>query len=312
MVCVNCLTYNHSAWIKDAMDSFCMQETSFPYVCTIVDDYSNDGEQEIIRSYIVENFNLNDAIYEEIQSPDYNLIFAQHKSNKNCFFVVYFLNVNHYQIKKSKRPYFLVWMNRSKYVAMCEGDDYWLDSQKLEKQVVFLEAHPQHTLCIHSYRRDSYYNDDKSSTEIYKYPHNLDIIPDIDVLCGAGMFAATSSMIYRAKSVEDYPKWARLAPVSDRALQLLLFSRGYIGYLHDLMSVYRVGVPGSWTMRINRNRRENRQNTKRFIQMYYAFDEWSEKKYHSLVRYSLFLLRIRSIKNLFLGLISRSYHRLCD
>ena len=128
MVCVNCLTYNHSSWIADAMNGFCQQEMASPFVCTIVDDNSNDGEQDVIKSYLEDNFNLTDAaIAVNEETPDYQLIFAQHKTNLNCFFAVYFLRYNHYQIKKTKRPYFLTWSNQSKYVAMCEGDDYWIN-----------------------------------------------------------------------------------------------------------------------------------------------------------------------------------------
>ena len=59
-VCVRCMTYNHSAFIEDAMNGFCMQRTNFPFVCIIVDDASTDSEQEVIKNYLQKNFLLED------------------------------------------------------------------------------------------------------------------------------------------------------------------------------------------------------------------------------------------------------------
>ena len=124
MVCVKCLTYNHAPYIEDAMNGFCIQETSFPFVCVIIDDASMDGEQEVIKNYLEHHFDLSDkhAICME-ETEDYSLTFARHKSNANCFFAVYLLKYNHDQIKKSKNAYFNEWSNCVQYYANCEGDD---------------------------------------------------------------------------------------------------------------------------------------------------------------------------------------------
>ena len=60
IVCVRCITFNHANYIEDAMNGFTMQETNFPYVCTILDDASTDGEQEVIKKYLQEHFDLED------------------------------------------------------------------------------------------------------------------------------------------------------------------------------------------------------------------------------------------------------------
>lgn len=144
MVCARCFTYNHAPYIEDAMNGFCMQKTSFPYVCVIVDDASIDGEQEIIKNYLDNHFELEDKnIVLHDETDDYILTFARHKTNLYCFFAVIFLKYNHYSIKKSKVPYFAQWYDKAKYVAMCEGDDYWIDPYKVQEEVNILERNEQ-------------------------------------------------------------------------------------------------------------------------------------------------------------------------
>lgn len=141
LVRVQCATYNHVHYITDALDGFCMQQTNFPFVCTIIDDASTDGEQEVIKKYIQEHFDIQDSSVAYEKDADYgNITFAQHKTNKNCYFAVICLKENHYSQKKSKKPYITEWAD-TKYEALCEGDDYWIDPMKLQKQVDFLEEH---------------------------------------------------------------------------------------------------------------------------------------------------------------------------
>ena len=83
-VSVTCMTFNQSKYIRDAMDGFCMQETDFPFVCTIVDDASTDGEQGVLKKYLHDNFvfTVNSVAYKK--ETDYaHISFAQHKTNKN-------------------------------------------------------------------------------------------------------------------------------------------------------------------------------------------------------------------------------------
>ena len=149
-VCVECLTFNHAQYIEDCMNGFTMQQTDFPYVCCILDDASTDGEPDVIRKYLQGNFDMeNDSVARNEETADYVFCFAQHKTNKNCYFAVYFLKYNHYKIKKNKRQYIEERYNNAKYVACCEGDDYWTEPLKLQKQVEFLEHHPDYVL-VHS------------------------------------------------------------------------------------------------------------------------------------------------------------------
>lgn len=149
LVRVSCMTYNHAPYIVDAMNGFTIQQTNFPFVCTIIDDASTDGEPEIISKYLQVNFELEDkSIVRKEETDDYILIFARHITNINCYFAVIFLKYNHYSIKKIKSPYVAEWKD-TKYTALCEGDDYWTDSQKLQKQVDFLNLNQDYSMCFH-------------------------------------------------------------------------------------------------------------------------------------------------------------------
>lgn len=184
-VCVECMTFNQATYIKDTLDGFCMQQTSFPYVCIVMDDASTDGEQEVITKYLHDNFNLNDgAIVRTDETDDYVMTFAQHRNNLNCFFAVFFLKYNHYSKGIRKESYYAEWRNASKYLAMCEGDDYWTLPTKLQVQYDYLESHPNVVLSCHRYSvldvatgqceiGENPYFDSKSNSKVTEFEFDL-------------------------------------------------------------------------------------------------------------------------------------------
>ncbi len=147
---ISCMTYNHAPYITDAMNGFVIQQTDFPFVCTIIDDASTDGEPEIINQYLADHFN---KVVLDIPTADetdeYTRVFARHKENKNCYFLVFLLKYNHYSIGKPKLTSVYDLIDAIPYIAICEGDDYWTDPLKLQKQVDFLEANVDYSLCFH-------------------------------------------------------------------------------------------------------------------------------------------------------------------
>lgn len=150
-VCVRCFTFNQSEYITDAMNGFCMQETNFPFVCCIVDDASIDGEQEVLNKYVENNFNLAETSVSYKKETGYAFItYAQHKTNKNCYFAVLLLKENHYStpsLKAQKMSYLNEWMSPCIYEAICEGDDYWIDNKKIQDQYDYLESHNDFSMC---------------------------------------------------------------------------------------------------------------------------------------------------------------------
>ena len=237
MVCVHCVTFNHSNYITDAMNGFTMQETNFPFVCTIVDDASTDGEQEVISNYLRKHFDLEDktSVRNE-ETDDYVLTFAQHKTNRNCYFTVLYLKYNHYSIKKSKKSYFEVW-NDTKYVAMCEGDDYWTDPLKLQRQVSFLK---QSTDYLAVAENSFIYNTIKETKTLFSTEEERDLT--LDELISKRRFATASVLctqkIYRAFHEHTF-KYRY-----DTMIWSFIASKGKFKYLTDVSSVYRRGMQG--------------------------------------------------------------------
>lgn len=122
------------------MNGFVMQKTDFPFVALIVDDASTDGNAQILTNYFYLHFDTEDSSIALREETDYGtVLFARHLSNANCYFAILLLKENHYSQGKSKRRYLGRWMDDSMFIAYCEGDDYWTDSVKLQKQVDILK-----------------------------------------------------------------------------------------------------------------------------------------------------------------------------
>lgn len=129
MVLCSTITYNQAQYITDTMNGFCMQQTNFPFVCYIIDDASMDGEQDMIEAYLNEHFQMEVAEHYELELA--NVIVAKHITNPNCTFAVYLLKRNLWKEPDLKYSHRKPWTNRCKYIALCEGDDYWTDPLKL-------------------------------------------------------------------------------------------------------------------------------------------------------------------------------------
>lgn len=280
LIRVSCMTFNHASYIDDAMNGFCMQDTKFPFVCTIIDDASTDGEPDVIRRYLAEHFAINDEMTAcKEETEDYVMQFAQHKTNKNCFFAVLFLKYNHYSIKKSKSPYLKDWED-TKYVAICEGDDYWTDSLKLQKQFDFMETHPECSMCFHASKKLM------PSGDLIPYapsPRKETYLTE-DVIIGGGAFMATNAMFYCNELLQSEPKPAfwNECPIGDLPTALFFAAKGRVGYIDEVMSVYRVGVVGSWTSRQNTLKKRH-SHYKAIIKMYNQYDEYTGFKYHAAI-----------------------------
>lgn len=280
IVCVRCMTFNHAPYIVDAMNGFTMQQTTFPFVCTIVDDASTDGEQEIIRNYLQENFDLEDqTVVRNEETEDYVLCFAQHKTNKNCYFAVLWLKYNHYK-KKSKSPYIVEWNENVKYKAICEGDDYWIDPLKLQKQFDCMETHPEYSLCFHA----NYELFPSGEKKIYKPKELKEQYSPDDVILGGGGFMATCSMFYRSEYLlnEDRPDFWKHCPIGDLPSMLYFVTKGKFGYINEVMSVYRRIVPGSWSTRQNGIMAQIK-HYKASLKMYDEYDKYTGYKYHHTI-----------------------------
>ena len=244
---VCCMTFNHASYVTETMNGFCMQKTTFPFICTIFDDASTDGEPVVIQQYLQEHFDLENSNAAMKETDAYSQIFAQHKNNKNCYFLVLFLKYNHYSkgIGRKKLEYIKEWIDDVPYVALCEGDDYWIDSLKLKKQVDFFESHPECTMACN--RTKKYSEKDKCFIEDSFCMENDGFLETKDAIRKGGLYISTCSLTYRSSLLEHYPDYCKKCHVGDYPLQIMAAVRGRIYYMNDSMSVYRVNVPNSWT-----------------------------------------------------------------
>ena len=251
-VAVKCFTYNHASFIKDALDGFCIQKTDFPYVCIIVDDASTDGEQDVIRQYLSEHFSLEDDVTRKEETDDYLLTFARHRTNLNCFFAVLFLKYNHYN-KKSKAPYYQQWTDDVPYLAFCEGDDYWTDPSKLQKQVDFLEKHQDYVICSHDFinfieermafaSRSSYADIKRVQGEREYLDYSLDNYFE-------RWWTHPLTCVYRNGSYLDRIPSQQYKNYRDDIYFYYVLKEGKGALLYDIMGVYRKHENGEWSSR---------------------------------------------------------------
>lgn len=129
MVTIRCLVYNHEPYLRQCLDGFVMQKTNFPFEAIVHDDASTDRSAEIIREYAEKYPNIIKPIFETEN------LYSRHDGT----------------LRRTVDTYI-----KGKYVALCEGDDYWIDSYKLQKQVDYLESHPD---CVYSCHRYYFYNE---------------------------------------------------------------------------------------------------------------------------------------------------------
>lgn len=213
LVSICCITYNHSLFIRECIDGFMMQETNFDYEIIINDDASTDGTREILLEYknkYPEKFKLILQV-ENQWSQGVRGIFAR----------------------------FTFPRARGKYIALCEGDDYWTDPFKLQKQVDFLEANPDFSICFHPVEI-------LENGEIY--PDDLKKVADETTILdlAKGNYIHTPSVVFR-----NLPEcWGndliKKSPVGDYVLHMLNARHGKIKKLAETMAVYRKGV-GIWS-----------------------------------------------------------------
>ena len=318
-VCISCSTYNHSAYITDAMNGFCKQKTSFPFVCCIIDDNSTDGEQEVIRNYLNDNFDMSNIDARRRVTVDYEMFYVRHKINTNCFFAVYFLKYNHYQILKNKKVYISEWTKDVKYYAACEGDDYWTVSNKLEKQIGYMEKHPE---CVLTFSNAYFVRPDSSIRWLntisvllriecqnieFKFHKNM-----MAVLLKNGNILQTASVCFRNHE-KEWANFRKEIPfkmlMGDKPRWLYYCTLGEFKCFHSFMSAYRI-LPESASHTRDYNKamkyRDNSEQVARYFNN--RFEALPEKKLDKLYRISACRKRAAFSKTEFLKLWKELLH----
>lgn len=222
VVAIKCLVFNHEPYLRQCLDGFVMQKTNFKFVAIVHDDCSTDGSKSIIQEY--------EAKYPEIIKPIYE------KENQ----------WSKHDSSLQKIMFDAIQATGCKYVALCEGDDYWTDPYKLQKQVDFMESHPEYIACFHNAKvgYDGHYTFFNSANE-NNYPTTEDIIK-------RKWFISTQSLLYRNIHLV-FPQWTHQVINGDYILELLLAKEGRFYYMDDVMAVYRKHE-GSASDGLNKNK----------------------------------------------------------
>lgn len=259
-VSIICNAYNHGKYIRDALDGFVMQRTDFKYEVLIHDDASTDNTADIIREY--------EAKYPDIIKPIYQ---KENQYSKDVWITDVF------QLRRSK----------GKYIALCEGDDYWTDPDKLQKQHDALESHSETDICVHA---STLINaSDGTVTGVVEHGKEITVIPVEKVIEGGGAFVSTNSILVRREILTERRKFVDVCPL-DYTYQISGSIKGGMLYLPDNMSVYRVSVPGSWSVSSEKNRRANLAFIKELVAGLKQLDTDTGRKYHKTISKKLFRL----------------------
>lgn len=209
MVSICMITYNHEAFIKQAIEGILIQKCNFSFELVIGEDYSTDKTLEICQEF----------------SKNYNQIrLLPSISNLGMM------------------PNFIRTKNEcnGKYIALCEGDDYWTDPLKLQKQVDFLEANEDFAICFHPIK--IWQNGKIKKDFITPEVNDVTTITDL----AKGNFIHTPSVIFRNKLFDQFPNEFRESPAGDYFLHMLNAKYGKIKKLNEVMAVYRLHADNNW------------------------------------------------------------------
>lgn len=239
MVSVSMITYNHEKYIAEAIEGVVMQKTDFPFELVIGEDCSTDNTRAICIEY-------------QQKYPD----------------------IIRLRLPETNQGMMLNWINniesgQGKYIALCDGDDYWTDPYKLQKQVDFMEANPGFALCSHPvYTLMCGTYDENAAIE--------KVILSTEDLIKKDWALLTASIFFR-KSAHKTPDWYYTVKNGDYALQLIVSLSGKIKFLPEYMAVYRQHLGGMSSTLKPLNQ------TAWMVHLLYEFNRYTSEKYRKII-----------------------------
>lgn len=256
-VSVYCLAYNHEKYIRKTLEGFIMQKTNFNFEVIVHDDASTDKTPEIIKEYQIK--------YPNIIKP---IIQKENQYSKGI---------------KILETYILPKI-KGKYIAACEGDDYWCDKNKLQKQFDAMEKNQEINFCVHKIqiieengeKTNSYYPNKEINVQYLSSKEFINIICED--------FFQLSSYFWKTEVYKDYvynaPKYKKLSDVGDMPLFLYLGSHSkQIIYFNEIMSCYRCSSVSSWTESLKNNKDKIYYHRNCMINMINKFNEETNYTY---------------------------------
>lgn len=227
LVSIQCLVYNHEPYLQQCLEGFVMQKTTFAFEAIVHDDASTDGSAAIIREYAEK--------YPNIIKP---IIETENQYSKHDGTLDRIMN-------EATSP-------SSKYIAFCEGDDYWIDPLKLQKQVNFLESHPEYVICSHDY---ICYDQNKMKLNEYStysflfnsIVNKKEYLEYTLVNYFNGWWTHPLTCVYRnGLYLKEIPR-EKYKYFRDDVFFYYVLKNGKGALMHDVMGVYRVHDNGAWS-----------------------------------------------------------------
>ena len=252
MVSVQCITYNHEKYIRKALDGFVMQKTNFKFEVIVHDDASTDGTADIIREY----------------------------AKKYDFIKPIFQKENQYSKGVSFGPKYIHPLMQGRYIAFCEGDDYWTDPYKLQVLYDYMSAHKECSMCCHAYE-----NIEANTEKVIGEIHTLQSEGTITIQKAIKYDnpSQLASQMFRRECIIDKPEIYLGRGVGDYTVLLYAATLGEIHYIDKVMARHRIAADGSWTNRVYRNRRLRSKHDENMIGFLMDFDKFYNNQYHEYV-----------------------------
>lgn len=286
-VSIICLTYNHEKYIRQCLEGFVNQRTDFKFEVIIHDDASTDNTAQIIREYEKKYPQIIKPIYEKINQ------WSKHDGSLSRSVISHITG---------------------KYVALCEGDDYWTDEQKLQKQFQAMQQHTTCTMCVHRVTRvkEDGTPDGFSMPMTEVSPGNISSDNFIELICSH--YIQTSSYFVKAEDYQNYlknkPQFAKLSPVGDEAMLLYFGSIGEVFYFDEPMSCYRFQAEGSWSSRRKEaSKTDKKDQWEKMIAMLNEFNLYSNKRYEKAIeqRILVFSYACEGINGNYRAMLKKEY-----
>ena len=259
-----CLTYNHEKYIRKTLEGFVNQKTTFDYNIIIHDDASTDKTQEIINEFV--------------------------KKYPRKFIII-FQKENQYSKGVDITNKFILPMINSKYIAICEGDDYWCDENKIQLQIEYMESNPNCSLCVHN---TLFINE--NGTSLQKTFNDIGKSTKISVeelimknIC------QTSSYLYKSE-FKYLPENFQVPGVGDSPLRLWLALHGEVYYIDKVMSCYRIGGANSWSMSIKRDKDRQVKHNLHMINFYNNVNQYTNYKFCEVIQIKIAMYKYNNIQ----------------
>lgn len=266
-VTIKCTTYNHANYISQALDSFLMQKTTFPFEIVVHDDCSTDRTSAIIKEYEKKFPTIIRPIYEEVNQ--YSLPNGK-------------INILRKMTQKA----------RGKYIAMCEGDDYWISDHKLQIQYDALESSSK-SFCVCRTKIDtgiamSPFDENILPDSTFKYKQSC-IINDEELaklVFKEYHYPFHTSSFFYTKEAEEYTGFDNMCELTegDEILLKKMILFGGVCFINEVMSCYRWGAKDGWTTKFLASSEDEKYvHSLNAVRANQIFDNVTSQKYHKFV-----------------------------